>query len=360
MRSTTEPPSLSASHPIRRAFQAHGTATAQHWQLSIVLTITISVLLCYQAVFQADSSAAAGLRNLPKHVWTSTTEVEGERSADVVVRQVWVHGDYMRAIELPVLREAMHVQEVLINGGFATEEGTTSTDSHMLGHDIPSCIRAGAGAKWGWHSPLMYWDCSLSALEKDHDLLGTINAHKQAHSALNITLRPSTVFAGKTFSSTKLRAADALVITLFDKTNSTLGDTWDARSRLLAEKASPNWTIFPPDGQVMQNRLYEFRFRPMTLNNDLFLAASYLVTAAYVIWRMMQLRAVKSWFGLLVTICVKVRAIIPYVCKIAKPKQMTICVIASFTLCTYLGIDLARIPRPWFPGVVFCFGLGNM
>lgn len=40
--------------------------------------------------------------------------------------------------------------------------------------------------------------------------------------------------------------------------------------------------------------------------------------------------------------------------------QMTVCVIASFTLCTYLEIDLARIPRPWFPVVVFCFGLGNM
>lgn len=47
----------------------------------------------------------------------------------------------------------------------------------------------------------------------------------------------------------------------------------------------------------------------MTLNDDLFLAASYLVTAAYVIWRMMQLRAMKSWFGLLVTICAKVRSL---------------------------------------------------
>jgi hypothetical protein len=232
--------------------------------------------------------------------------VEGERPADVIVRQVWVHGDYMRAIDLPVLREAMHVQEVLINGGFDTKDSNAHAESHTLSHDNAGCIRAGEGGDWGWHSPLMYWNCSLSALEKDHDLLGTINAHKQAHSPLNITLRPSTVFAGKTFSSTRLRAADALVVTLFDQTNSTLDDTWDSRARLLAEKLSPEWTIFPPDGHVTQNRLYEFRFRPMTLNDDLFLAASYLVTAAYVIWRMMQLRAVKSWFGLLVTICVKV------------------------------------------------------
>lgn len=278
----------------------------------------------------------------------------------MVVRQVWVHGDYMNAIALPVLREAMHVQEVLINSGFATRESAAYDDQHMLQRDAPGCLVAPAGEKWGWHSPLMYWDCSLSALEKDDNLLDTINAHNRIRSALNVTLRPSTVFAGKSFSATKLRAADALVITLFDQTNSSLGDTWDSRSRLLADKLSPDWSIFPPDGQVGRSRLYEFRFKPMTLNDDLFLAASYLVTAVYVIWRMMQLRAVKSWFGLLVTICAKVGSPPMLLLPLLITGQMSICVIASFTLCTYLGIDLARIPRPWFPGVVFCFGLGNM
>ncbi|KAF2832957.1 hypothetical protein CC86DRAFT_337986 [Ophiobolus disseminans] len=335
LRGTTEPPRLSPSHPLRRAFQAHGTATARHWLLSLVLTITISVLLCYQAVFQTDSPVAASLRNLPKHVWTSTTQIEGERPADVVVRQVWVHGDYMKAIELPVLREAMHVQDALIGTGLGEGEGA---------RDNSGCLAAAAGQHWGWHSPLMYWDCSLSALEDDGDLLRTINSRTATHSALNMTLRPSSVFAGKTFSNTKLRAADALVITLFDQTNASLGDVWGERARLLAQRDSPNWTVFPEDGQVTSSRLYEFRFRPMTLSDDLLLAASYLVTAAYVIWRMMQLRAVKSWFGLLVTICAK----------------MSICIVASFTLCTYLGINLTRIPRPWFPGVVFCFGLGNI
>jgi hypothetical protein len=272
-----------------------------------VLTITISVLLCYQAVFQTDSPAAASLRNLPKHVWTSTTEIEGDRPADVVVRQVWVHGDYMKAIELPVLREAMHIQDILIGSGFGDEEGAAIAGDQGTVRDGSGCLATAAGHKWGWHSPLMYWNCSLSALESDPNLLSTINSYSTTQSALNMTLRPSSVFAGKTFYNTRLRAADALVITLFDQTDAGLQDEWDARLHLLAEQTSANWTIFPAHGRVTASRLHEFHFKPMTLTDDLFLAASYLFTAAYVIWRMMQLRAVKSWFGLLVTVCAKVR-----------------------------------------------------
>ncbi|KAF2019111.1 hypothetical protein BU24DRAFT_341274, partial [Aaosphaeria arxii CBS 175.79] len=342
-RGTTDPPRLSPSHPIRRAFQAHGTATARHWHLSIILTVFVSVLLCYPALFQSDSPASTGLRNLPKHVWTSTTEVSGERPADVDVRQVWVHGDYMKAIDRRVIREALEAQRALVGDGF--EE---VTNSHEDDRSIPAaseaCLTAKPGQKWGVHSPLLYWNCSLEALDSDQDLLATINSNVDQQSVLNLTLRPSTVFAGKVFSGSKLQAADALVLTLFDQTNSTVGYTWETRSRKFAAELSPEWTVFPAHGQVVKSRLYEFRFKPMTLSDDIVLAASYLITAAYVIWRMMQLRAVKSWFGLLITICAK----------------MTICVIGSFTVCSFLGINLARIPRPWFPGVVFCFGLGNI
>jgi hypothetical protein len=343
LRGTTEPPQLSPSHPIRRGFQAHGTATAQHWLLSILLTIVISVLLCYPAVFQSDSPAAAGLRNLPKHVWTSTTEVEGDRRADVEVRQVWVHGDYMNAVDRRVLREALHVQDALVGSGFGDDSGR-STAQQLEPSNNERCAATRPGQRWGFHSPLMYWNCSFDAIDADRDPLSTINSHANRQSALNLTLRPSTVFAGKAFEKTKLRSADALVITLFDQTESGLGATWDARSQQLAQDLPVNWSLFPPEGRVARSRLYEFRFKEMTLYDDLLLAASYLVTAGYVIWRMMQLRAVKSWIGLLITVCAK----------------LTICVVGSFTICTSLGINLARIPRPWIPAVVFCFGLGNI
>jgi hypothetical protein len=56
----------------------------------------------------------------------------------------------------------------------------------------------------------------------------------------------------------------------------------------------------------------------------------------------------------------KSRIVFPTPSILLTDPQMTICIIASFSLCTYLGINLTHIPRPWFPAVVFCFGLGNM
>jgi len=201
----------------------------------------------------------------------------------------------------------MLVQDALIGSGFDEEDGSKHfRDQYEAGDEKRGCLETAAGQKWGWHSPLMFWDCSPSALEDDKDLLKTINSRSTTQSALNMTLRPSSLFAGKSFTGTKLSAADALVITVFDQTESRLELVWDTRSRLLAQQDSTNWTVLPSNGQVTSSRLYEFRFKPMTFSDDLLLAASYLVTVAYVIWKMKQLRAVKSWFGLLVTVCAKV------------------------------------------------------
>jgi hypothetical protein len=259
------------------------------------------VLLCYPALFQSDSPAAAGLRKLPKHVWTSTTEVGGDRPADVEMRQIWVHGDYMKALDKLVLRQALYVQNALIGEGF-NEIAPDAVTTPQQG----ACLTSNRGINWGFHSPLMYWNCSLAAIEEDADITGTISARTTQRSALNLTLRPSSVFAGKAFANKKLRAADALVITLFDQTGSSLGDTWEARARQLAKDLPLGWSIFPKDGQTPSSRLYEFHFQPMSLGDDVWFYGSYLGTTLYLIYRMVNLRAVKSKTGLLIAIFVKV------------------------------------------------------
>ena len=212
----------------------------------------------------------------------------------------------MKAITLDVLRTALEVQDALIGAGFESPSNAYG-DRQIAMRDPQECMAVPEGEKWGWHSPLLYWDCCLHSMEEDTDLLRTINARSKNQTALNLTLRPSTVFAGKRFASAKLTAADALVITLFDQTNSSIGHQWDSRSGQLARKFAGRWDIFPNNGYIDENRLYEFRLDPMTIKDDLFLAASYIITAVYVVWKMKQLRAIKSWLGLIVTICAKVR-----------------------------------------------------
>ncbi|ORX95402.1 hypothetical protein BCR34DRAFT_498499 [Clohesyomyces aquaticus] len=316
---TTEPPRISPNHRVRKAFQAHGTATASHWLLSILLTVVISVLLCYPAVFQTDSPAAAGLRSLPRSVWTSTAEIHGDRPADVEIRQVWVHGHYMNAIDTEVLHRALYVQDALVGSGFGEGAGTALSDPSWYTSGRNECTSASAHT-WGYHSPLMYWNCSSSVLDQDLNILATINSRAKERSALNITMRPSTLFAGKAFHHKKLQAADALVISLFDRANSSLAAPWEERSTALTDHLSSEWTIYPPDGKVSSSRLYEFRFEPFNYAWHIGLGLLYLFSSLYLINEIMRLKTLKSWFGLLITIGAKV-----------------LCSIAGFTLCTYLG-----------------------
>src|SRR4051812_37821306 len=106
---TTEPLILSPNHPIRRGLYRHGANIARHWLAYILFSVSIAVLVCYPTVSLSRSSAATFPAKLPQHVWTSARPFVGDQSipADVTVRQVWIHGDYMGALELDVLPDAL-------------------------------------------------------------------------------------------------------------------------------------------------------------------------------------------------------------------------------------------------------------
>ena len=191
----------------------------------------------------------------------------------------------------------------------------------------------------------MYWNSSRRAIEIDDDILRTINRQSgTTSSSLNVALRPASVFAGKKFDHRKLTAADALVITLINKAGDGVGSQWRDRMTSLTTGACEDCIIFPEDGHITRNRVYEFSFTPLTAQENIALTIAYSVMAAYVLLSLRRIKAFHSRFGLVVTAIT----------------QMTCSILASFTICGMLKINLSMIPQNAYPFVVLVIGLENM
>lgn len=269
--------------------------------------MAIAVLLCYPVLF-LNTSTIPGPHSIPHHAWTSTTEILGgpRTHADVEMRQVWMHGDYMKALDPRVLRQALHVQEALIGGGFGADDDSIPNDKALGRSNSTPCAPSSRSASWAFHSPLMLWNCSSAVLDVDTDIIATINNRSNEQSYLNFTLRPSSIFAGKSFKDGKVQAADALVITLFDFTKFGIREDWETRLKTLGDGLSDQWSLYPENGVVTASQLYEFRFRPMTVSDDIFLALAYGIMAFYVLLSLGKMRAVTSRFGLAIAVVCKV------------------------------------------------------
>ncbi|KAI9722374.1 MAG: hypothetical protein M1812_001846 [Candelaria pacifica] len=264
-----------------------------------------------------SSYPTAGSSILPHHVWTSARPFEGSSDTppEVRMRQIWIHGSYMRALEKDVLREALSIQHALL-GQLPGYESLQSTGQPLLGStgglrtmrptsNSPTSERAD-NLDWFFHSPLLYWNCSSSAIDSTEDIVSTVNWQANRTSPVNMTLRHSTVFAGKIFSDHRLIAADALVITIMYKRGVRIGKQLERRALALAKSSPQPWSLFPKDGKVTRSQPYEFRFQPMSLKDDIVLALAYLCMALYVLVRLRKLRAVKSRCGLVIAGMTKV------------------------------------------------------
>ena len=99
-RSTTEPPTLDAKHPLRRAFTRYGNQAARHPIITLLISISIATILIYPFPFLYTNDFANGSSNLPHHVWTSAEPFHGDQNTtpDVVMRSIWVHGIYETSI----------------------------------------------------------------------------------------------------------------------------------------------------------------------------------------------------------------------------------------------------------------------
>jgi len=259
----------------------------------------------------------------------------------------------MKALDTSVLLAALEAQDELLgptvdfNPRRAKGNVDTSNSTGCLTIERRDSLHAINGLNnhsWFFNSPLLYWSCSSEAIARDNDIIDTINEGSRRATSVNVTLRHSIVFSGKRFEDHRLVAADALVITLIHKLDSPVGRHWERKSEMLARNAPGKWRVYPESGRVIASQLYEFRFKPLSFQDDLVLGIAYSLTIIYFLLSLTRLRALKSRFGL----------------SAAVITQIALSIMSSFTICAIFKIDLSKIPREAYPLVILSVGMENM
>lgn len=346
-RGTTAAPVLDTTHPLRHAFTRYGYNAARHPVLTLLISVAAAATLLYPFPFLYTNNFTNGASNLPHHVWTSAQPYEGKPGAhaDVVMRSIWVHGSYMRALEPDVLLSALEIQDKLLGPTLdfdprrPANNAQLSKPSANLTPDMRDALHVINGltnSSWFFHSPLQYWSGSAKAIATDKDIVTTVNERSHQSTSVNITLRPSIVFSGKRFENHRLLAADALVITLIHMEDSPVGRQWERKAEELSHNTAGKWQLYPADGRSLSSTLYEFRFQPLTFQDDLFLGIAYALASLYFIISLSKLRALKSRIGLIFAVVT----------------QLAVSIISSFTICAIFKIDLSKIPREAYPVVI--------
>ncbi|KAL2260456.1 hypothetical protein VTK26DRAFT_5525 [Humicola hyalothermophila] len=359
-RGTTEPPVLDPKHPLRRAFSRYGTWAARRVRTVLPISGAVIFISLYLFPFLYTTDAAnisSGVSHLPHRVWTDARPLS-ERAGvepDVIMRPVWIHGSYMKALERDTLLGALEIQDELLGPtvDFDPRQRAPSSelpdpddvDLDCRQRDAFHIVNGVTSRSWFFNSPLQYWSGSADAIAADPDLISTVNEKKAQLTTLNTTLRHPIVFSGKRYKERRLIAADALVITLLHLPDSPVGRHWVRKAEVLARAAQTDakWQVIPPDGRSSSHQLYEFQFRPLSWSDWGLLTLAYSLTLSYLLLRLSKMRAVKSKLGLMITILAQIAASI----------------LSSFTVCAILKVDLSRVPYYAYPLVVLAISMEN-
>lgn len=352
---TTEAPVLAATHSLRIAFTRYGKYAARHVLTTLLVSVAVAALLIYPFPFLYTTDFTNGASNIPLHVWTDAQPLNERPVAepDVIMRTIWVHGSYMKALDRQVILGALELQDEILGpmGDFDPQQPADSVLSQDTPVDLTTkerdtfhVINGLTNQSWFFHSPLQYWSCDANNILQDHDILATVNEKKKQPTSVNGTLRHSIVFSGKHFEDRKLIAADALVITLIHLRDSPVGKQWVRKTEEVASRMADKWDIFPQHGVALQHQLFEFQFRPISMQDTIILGLAYGLTATYFVLSLSKIRAVKSKLGLMVTAVA----------------QIALAIMSSLTVCALFKIDLSRIPRAAYPLVLMAMSLENI
>jgi hypothetical protein len=126
--------------------------------------------------------------------------------------------------------------------------------------------------------------------------------------------------------------------------DSPVGKQWERKAEALGLQGSDKWQLYPSSGCSFSSTLYEFRFLPLSFQDDLFLGIAYALMAIYFAISLSKLRALRSRIGLILAVV----------------SQIAVSIMSSFTICAIFKIDLSKIPREAYPLVVLTVGLENI
>lgn len=355
LRGTTEAPLLPPTHPLRSALTRYGRYAARHVLATLLISVAVAGFLIYPCPFLYTTDYTVAAPNLPLHVWTDAQPVDDRPAVepDVIMRTIWVHGSYMQALDREVLLGALELQDAIL--GPTTDFNPRQPTSHIprldpqadlseKERDAFHVVNGLTNQSWFFHSPLQYWACDAGNIARDADFINTVNEKKTQPTSVNVTLRHSIVFSGKKFEDRQLIAADALVITLLHLQDSPVGRQWGRKTQESAARMADKWDVFPRSGVSAGSQLFEFQFRPISIQDAILLSLAYLLTTTYFLLSLSKIRAVKSKLGLIVTVVA----------------QIIMSIISSLTVCALFRIDLSRIPRAAYPLVLMAMSLENV
>ncbi|KAE8443978.1 hypothetical protein EG329_001202 [Mollisiaceae sp. DMI_Dod_QoI] len=344
LRRTANPPTLGVDHVLRRWIYYLGTVFAQHSLATIAITVAIGVCLCVPVpfIYHPTSSLASPTQ--------TDTRIAADPSPngialipDIFIKQVWIHNGWMKALERDTLLTALAVQDLLL--GSIPSCATTPWHEYYnvrtpAGSNAP---KSGTPVSF-FHSPLLYWNCSVGAIESDESIVSTINSHAHQISPANVTLRPLSVLAGTISSSNTVVAADALVISLFYKDGSQAGDLWDLQAETLIQQDKSRWEVHLATNKRPKSMLIKVHSQSNSTRDKAIFLSGCILIALSIVFKLRHTTAMKSKVGLFIAIAL----------------QGLLSVISGMTVAAWLHIDISKIPLAACPFIIFIVGLENM
>lgn len=265
-----------------------------------VAAFILAILCAIARVYSAASLHRPAANQAQAWVSIDPFDNSALQSPDVEIRQAWVHGSWMRALEEDILHGAQAIQDCLVAGSSPCQDATS--DTAVDPGAISDLSATGIGIV---HSLFQLWNWTTWA-DPTRDSFGALRSRAMLESTANITLRPASVLSGFTISSDRTAAADAIGITLICGPSSPAGRLWDKRAATLAGLSQSQWRISQEPQTIVGDVLVRVQYRAAGTWDNLVFVALYGASILYAVLGLAKWTVLRSRFGLLAAMVAEV------------------------------------------------------